>query len=183
VRDVLELVGRSGDVDLVAALVRALGDAVAAVSDPLGASELVQALAPLASDPTSAPIAIAAVDALGRAPSDAPGRDEALARATDHDDAAVVRAALLKLAGSAHGPEPISRCLDHPSAEVRLLAAEMLSKLAHRPQSPVVAAEGGGAVRARLSQRVTVEPERDVREAIEEALAALHRRGGGAGAS
>src|SRR5262249_16188428 len=125
IRDALELVTRSGDSDLIAVLVRAVGEGAGASDPPVSASELIAAVGALAAEPTS-PIAMAAVDALGRMPTDSPGRQGALVKAADHADAAVVRAALLKLSANAAGLEEVARRLDHASAEVRILAAEIL---------------------------------------------------------
>jgi HEAT repeat protein len=156
--DVLELVGRSRDPELVAAAVRAMGEAVSSASaEPDPASiEVVDALAPLAA---SAPgvVALAVVDALGRAPFFAEGRRAALVRALAHADVAVVQAAILKLGSSER--DELARCLDHPAAEVRLLAVEILGE------------DDDPLVRRHLAERATIEPDRDVRSAIEAWLA------------
>jgi HEAT repeat protein len=145
--DVLELVGRSQDDDLLAATVRALADAAALSSRSLapppspriGATttseveELIAALAPLANSAPS-PVAIAAVEALARAPAEERGRLDALIGALDHSDHGVVEATVLKLRvaatdGSRDGRairEALTRCLRHSSPEVRTLATEGL---------------------------------------------------------
>lgn len=171
---VLDLVERSRDADLVAATVRAIGDRIAdrpaapgggerapqgpAPADDPAVAALVAALTPLCARGASS-VAMAAVDALGRA--EGAGRTKALAGALTHPDPEVVKAAMLKLGGS-EGRE-LGRCLDHPSTEVRLLAAEML------------AYSSDPATRDRLSQRAAVEHDRDVKDAIDSTLYALSR--------
>jgi HEAT repeat protein len=185
-RSILDLVARSTDPDLLAAAVRALGDGLASwTATPLSmsptniyASEaLIGALAPLTRDARSS-VAIAALEALGRAPSAGLNRIAALSGALEHPDVAVVKAAMLKLEATAAGSlgpvlrppgDPTSwnahilRCIEHPSTEVRLLAVEMLSGT----DSPLV--------RQRFIERVAVESDRAVRDAIETALAAMRR--------
>jgi HEAT repeat protein len=162
--DVIELVGRSQDEDLLAATVRALGD-VAAVSarllPPLSprigwrestppvrggsmdlddADELVAALAPLARSAPSV-VAFAAVEALARASSTDAGRLEALCGGLDHADPSVIEATLLKLAALTLADEAemriveraLSRCMRHPSPEIRALCAETMASASGSP--------------------------------------------------
>lgn len=177
--DVLELIGRSGDSDLVAAAVSALGDGITSWSPPslppssngnrpsvLPPDDLIQALTPLAAKAPSS-VAIAAVDAVSRAPLGTPGRMTALIGALSHANAAVTKAAMLKLEVTDVTAERIARCIEHPSHDVRLLAAERLAGVSYP------------GVRARLLKRAASEPEPEVREAIERALAAIDRRAGG----
>jgi HEAT repeat protein len=137
--DVLELVGRSHDEDLLAATVRALGD-VAAVSARLlaplsprigwresaapvradsmeleDADELVAALAPLARSAPSV-VAFAAVEALARASSSDAGRLEALCGGLDHADPSVVEATLLKMATLSPADEVEQRIVERALA-------------------------------------------------------------------
>lgn len=177
--DVLELIGRSGDSDLVAAAVSALGDGITSWNPPslppssrgsrpslLPPDDLIHALTPLAAKAPSS-VAIAAVDAVGRAPVGTPGRMTALIGALSHANTAVTKAAMLKLEVTDVTADRIARCLEHPSHDVRLLTAERL-----------VGASYSG-VRARLARRAATEPEPEVRDAIERALASLDRRAGG----
>lgn len=184
--DVLDLIGRSGDDDLVAAAVNALGEGMTSwkppsIPPPSSASggaaypslappgrslrpsmipgdDLIAALSPLAKKAPSA-VAIAAVDALSRAPLGTPGREPALLGALHHPDPAVTKAAMLKIERTSPALEKIARCLDHASRDVRLLAAEMLAGSA--PPSS----------KDWLRKRATVEIDPDVRVAIERALA------------
>ena len=203
--EVLEIVARSSEPDLIAAAVRSLGDTMEGVTsgrggrserppppsrDPASGTmasdvwpgaaraegrELVAALKPLTRSPASV-VAIAAVDALGRIPAHHAARRAALSGALIHADNHVVRAAMLKLSALASGRsegseigaaivDDLGRCLEHPSAEIRILAAEMLSEVS------------SALARAKLAQRATLEPERDVREVIERALAGIGSRG------
>lgn len=194
--DMLDLVGRSGDDDLVAAAVNALGVSMTTwrppaslppPSDEAGAAakvarassmggppgqaglpphtprmmppdDLIAALAPLASKAPSA-VAIAAVDALCRAPLALRGREPALLGGLDHPDPAVMKAAMLKLDRTDAALDKVSRRLDHPSRDVRLLAAEVLTGHAR------------GAAQERLRRRAEVEVDAEVRAAIERACA------------
>lgn len=205
--EVLEIVGRSSEPDLIAAAVRSLGDTMeglttgrggrserppppslgrageadGAPSDalPLGAGtggrELIAALDPLTRSSASV-VAIAAVDALGRIPGHHAARRAALTDALGHADDHVVRAAMLKLSalalGSEESPEigaaiadDLGRCLDHASAEIRSLAAEMLGEVP------------SAAALVKLAQRAASEPDRDVREVMERALTGVRGRG------
>ncbi|MCK6590915.1 MAG: hypothetical protein L6Q76_25440, partial [Polyangiaceae bacterium] len=91
----------------------------------------------------------------------------ALIGALSHANAAVTKAAMLKLEVTDVTAERIARCIEHPSHDVRLLAAERLAGVSYP------------GVRARLLKRAASEPEPEVREAIERALAAIDRRAGG----
>jgi HEAT repeat protein len=195
--DVLELIGRSGDSDLVAVAVNALGDGMTTWAPPsippssrgggsvdasafgLGAKslrpsmmagdDLIAALAPLAHKSPSA-VAIAAVEALSRAPVGTPGRQSALLGALQHPDAAVVTAAILKLELNDVAADKIARCVDHPSRGVRLCVAEVLS------------GHSNAHALGRLRRRLAAEQDPEVRAAIERALAPAPsaRREGGA---
>ncbi|HVY47328.1 MAG TPA: HEAT repeat domain-containing protein, partial [Minicystis sp.] len=154
--EILQLVERSGEPDLVAATVRAIGDGLAAREDAPD-DDLLYALASFARHAAS-PVALASVDALAQA-EDTHASSMALAAGLEHADDDVVRAAVLKLAGRAHGWERLLPALAHPSPGVRLLAIEAL--------------EGRDAreVRAELLRRASVEQHADVRSALELALA------------
>ncbi|HZF55731.1 MAG TPA: HEAT repeat domain-containing protein [Polyangiaceae bacterium] len=178
--DVLELIGRSGDSDLVAVAVSALGDGITSWGPPsippssargnrhsvLPPDDLIHALTPLAAKAPSS-VAIAAVDAVSRAPLGTPGRTTALMGALGHTDAAVTKAAMLKLEVTDATADRIARCLDHPAHDVRLLAVERLAEASFR------------GLRARFARRAVAEPDPEVREAIERAIAAIDRRAGG----
>jgi HEAT repeat protein len=153
--DVLDLVDRSGAVDLVATAVRSMGEGMIAAAlrrighdggdpqNPRSAGgphpELVSALALLARE-GQGPVAVAAIDALANAHRTAEdgaavisgdaGALDALAGALDHPEEDVAKAALFKLA--AVGPaavRPLEKALAHPSPAVRELAAEILRDL------------------------------------------------------
>lgn len=160
--DILDLVDRSGQGDLLAATVRAIGEGMVQARGVVSA-ELVPALGLFARGAPS-PVAIAAVEALGEAErAGAPTALEALAAALDHPDEAVVKAALLKLAAAAPAglaaPAALIRGLEHPSTAVRVLAVEMLAD------------DASEEARRRLVKQLFVEPDRAVREAIQRALA------------
>jgi HEAT repeat protein len=167
---ILDLVNRSRDPELVATAIRTLGEGMATlpVGTPEGsahpAEALISALSPLARGAEGA-VAIAAVEAIGRLPWGVPGRQAALVAAFDHPDGAVVKAAMLKLETGGTEGEELLRCLDHPSPDVRLLAAETLAG----SDNPVL--------RERLAQRASVELDRDVRDALEGALSSIRWRG------
>jgi hypothetical protein len=95
---------------------------------------------------------------------------------------AIVKAAMLKLEATAAGGlgpmlgpsgesatwgTHVLRSIDHPSSEVRLLTVEMLSGTDNL------------LVRERFTQRLGVEQDRDVRDAIERALSAMRRQKSG----
>lgn len=196
----------AGDQELLAIAVRAAGDLLAArpeptATPPLGTTmlrelppsyrppppsdDLSAALAGLCEDP-SADVAIAALDALRRAAT-MPGRLEAMARALDHSDVDVVKAAVLKLAGTfaddGDGPisvsvtrmlpsgvwERLRRCLHHDLAELREITAEAICII-----DP---ARGRDA----LVERAKSERDPDVLAAIDLALSAAQRQKKGAG--
>lgn len=153
----LDLVQRSDDGGLVAAAIRALGDA--------GDGRALNVLRPLAhaGEPM---VAVAAVDALGRL-QDA-RRVDALIEAASHPAAEVVKAALRVLVGErdprvgAH----LGACLDHEAWDVRRLAADLLAGIGGET--------GAQILRAKLAS----EDEPLVREAIQRALAELEASGG-----
>lgn len=118
--DRLELVRRTGDPTLVAALVRSMGEGLSTLTDARIEAEHLDSLRPMVRADSSV-IALAAVDALGRAPN-TPARRSALLEALDHADPAVVQAALLKLGAD---PTALIRCEAHPSPDVRLLVGEL----------------------------------------------------------
>lgn len=172
--DMLDLLERSGDSDLVAAAVHALGDEMTTWSPAsmppsssgkgsgrsasiFPADDLVTALAPLAAKAPSS-VAIAAVDALSRAPIGTPGAMNALLSALGHPNPAVVKAAMLKLDVNDVTRDRIARCLEHLSHEIRGLAVEMLT------------GEGNAKIRRRFEETLRKEQHAEVREAIERAL-------------
>ena len=176
--DVLDLVDRSGESDLVAATVRAIGEGLSLAyttseEEPVPSrptADLVPALGLFARGAPS-PVAIAAVEALGHAQrAGAPSAVGALGAALDHPDDAVVKAALLKLSGaaSAGGPDAdaalpaIARALTHVRQAVRILAVELLAD-----------AEPDDAHRW-LAQKLATEPDRKVKDAILRALGLGH---------
>ena len=104
VGDVLELVERTGQVGLVATLVRAIGEGLGEGPRAQPLPTLLPALARIARE-AQGPVAIAAIEALSRAQrAGAFEAGEALTQAFDHPDAAVVKAALLKLASAPSQP-------------------------------------------------------------------------------
>jgi HEAT repeat protein len=161
--EILQLVERSGAPDLIAATARAIGEAIATLETP-PADELLYALASFARHAAST-VAIAAVDALGQAPDDAPST-LALAAGLEHADDDVVRAAILRLSAREHGWETVVQALSHASSGVRLLAAEVLEGR----DSP--------AVRAELVRRASIEPDRDVKSVLDHAISVSGRREG-----
>ncbi len=180
--NMLDLLERSGDSDLVAAAVHALGDEMttwspasmppssgkgAGRASMFAADDLVAALSPLAAKAPSS-VAMAAVDALSRAPIGTPGAMKALLGALAHPNPAVVKAAMLKLDTNEVTSDRIARCLEHPSHEIRALAVEMLT------------GEGDAKIRRRLQDRLHKEQHAEVREAIERALMVLPKTHGGA---
>lgn len=217
----LGVVRTSGDPELLAAAVRAAGELLAAdpgagvVADepsgpasargattsrppasprsaipPASAHRLVAALAGLCEDPAP-DVAIAALDALRRAPPDVPDRLEAMARALAHPDVDVVKTAVLKLAtaigeasgdgdagprsasGGARVPggawESLRSALDHERADMRLLVAEAICVI-----DPLRGREA-------LVERARVERDPEVLATIDLALSAAQRQKKGAG--
>jgi len=166
-RAILDIVGRSMDAELVATAIRALGEGMSTIpaESSAGASAtVITALAPLARE-AGAVVAIAAVESIGRLPWGAAGRQGALTAALEHPDGAVVKAAMLKIETSGTEGEELLRCLDHPSLDVRLLAAE------------TIAASENPSLRERLAQRTSHEHDRDMRDALEGALSSIRWRG------
>jgi HEAT repeat protein len=166
--DVLDLVDRSGEGDLVAATVRAIGEGMSAVAAP--SPELISALALFARGAPSQ-VAIAAVDSLVHAQRAGAPVVAALASALDHPDEAVVKAGVLKLAGASPALDReqvgagLAKALAHASVAVRVLAAEALGE--HETD----------VARAELVRRLGVESDARVEEAIRRAL--LHGGEGG----
>jgi HEAT repeat protein len=150
------VIGASRDPELVAAALRALGDA-----DP---ERAFRAARPLVKH-LDASIACAAVEAIGRlapkastaTPSD---RQDALFQALSHPEVEVVKVALAELATAldARTLARLGLCLDHGSWEVRRTAAELLGQ------------EGGPSARALLRARFEREKDTAVREAIARAV-------------
>ncbi|MDC0741455.1 HEAT repeat domain-containing protein [Polyangium mundeleinium] len=166
-RTILDVAGRSMDAELVATAIRALGEALSTIPPEAAgraAASLIDALAPLARQAEAA-VAIAAAEAIGRLRWGTSGRQAALVAALDHPDAAVVKAALLKVETSGPDGEVLLRLLDHPSPDVRLLAAE------------TIAASDNSTLRERLAQRASLELDRDVRDTLEGALSSIRWRG------
>jgi HEAT repeat protein len=153
----LELLEASDDEQLVAAAIRALGEA--------GDARALGILRPLVRS-DDAMRAVFAVEALARL--DDPRRIDALIDALSHSDAEVVKAALRGLAAErdervgAH----LGACLDHEAWDVRRLAADLIGRSA---QTNAI-----GLLRAKLSSEV----EPLVREAIQRALVEVELGGG-----
>jgi HEAT repeat protein len=105
-------------------------------------------------------LACAAIEAIGKLAG--PRRDEALRLALEHPVADVVTTALIEIARGANDGalSRVSDCLEHPSPEVRRVAAELLG------------ADGSPASHASLRARLERETEPNVREAIAEGLSA-----------
>jgi HEAT repeat protein len=164
------LVADTRDAVLAAAAFRALGDA-----DP---SRAVAAACPLVTH-SDAALACAAVEAigllaLGRASTSvATACEDALFRALDHEDVEVVKLAL-SLVGTQPGARALARlglCLDHPSWDVRRMAAELLGH-----------SQASGS-QALLRARYEREREPLVRDAIASAVSLRPARGDDAGMS
>jgi HEAT repeat protein len=153
----LELIEASDDEQLVAAAIRALGDA--------GDARALGILRPFVRS-RDAMRAVFAVEALARLAD--PRRVDALIDALSHSDAEVVKAALRSLAAerdervSAH----LGACLDHDARDVRRLAADLIGR---NGQTSAI-----GLLRAKLSSEV----EPLVREAIQRALVEIELGGG-----
>jgi HEAT repeat protein len=153
----LELMESSDDEELVAAAIRALGEA--------GDARALGVLRPLAR--SGEPMrAVFAVEAIARLAD--PRRVDALIDALSHPDSEVVKAALRGL--SAERDERVGAhlgaCLDHEAWDVRRLAADLIGRAG---QSGAV-----GLLRAKLAQ----ETEPLVREAIQRALVEVELGGG-----
>jgi hypothetical protein len=163
--EILDLVERTGTPDLVATTVRAVGEGMSlAHSERRSAPpsppspELLAVLAHFARSAPSV-VALAAVDALGQAiAAGAAAACDALAEALEHLDGSVAKAAAFKLSETTPGREALGRSLEHPSAAVRLLVVEMLAEV------------DLADARSRLTHRLLVELDREVRLAIDRAL-------------
>jgi HEAT repeat protein len=162
------------DPELTAMGLRALGEA-----DP---SKAMQVAAPLVrhSDPA---IACAAVEAVGQLGEDAEGgthaadREDLLFAALDHSDAEVVKLAL-SLVGLNPGARALVRlglCLDHPSGDVRCIAAELLaldkSAAAQKLLRVRYEREKDPTVREAIAQAVSIRSPADVAERVDAATA------------
>ncbi|MEO7327989.1 MAG: HEAT repeat domain-containing protein [Minicystis sp.] len=165
--EMLDPVERSGEIDLLAAAVRAMGERLSFAqaerrSAPPPTPELIGALARYARRAQS-PVALAAVDSLGQALAFGRAASYALAAALEHPTSSVARAAAFKLGESPVGQEALIEALAHPSPAVCVLVAEMLLDI-DLPDA-----------RDRLVRRVAVEADGMVREAIEQVLGATSR--------
>jgi HEAT repeat protein len=148
----IELVHKRTDPELTAAAVRALGEA----RDPRAQASV----RPLALD-SSPLIAVAAVETLGR--FDDRESVDALLDALEHPHTEVVKAALLALEGM-HDPRILDRygaALSHEAWDVRRLAADALARY------------GGDGAAMLLKEKLALESEPLVREAMNRALGAL----------
>jgi hypothetical protein len=167
-RAVIDVVTRSTDAELLATAIRTVGeDLVLEEGDATwdrAIQEMLAILAPLARDADGV-VAIAAVESIGRLPSGTEGRQLSLAAALHHSDDAVVKAAILKFETSGSDGAEILECLDHPSPDVRSLAAESL------------AASDNPALRGRLAERTSVELDLNFRDTLEGALSSIPWRG------
>lgn len=147
------------DPALTAASLRALGEA-----DPIRAMRIAAPLVRHA-DPAIACAAIEAVAQLGEGggpenTAHAAEREDLLFAALDHSDAEVVKLAL-SLVGLEPGPRALVRlglCLDHPSRDVRCVAAELLAQ------------DKSAAAQKLLRVRYEREKDPTVREAIAHAV-------------
>lgn len=124
----ISIVTDARDPVLTATSLRALGEA-----DPHQAMRMAGPLV-RHSDPAIACAAVEAVAQLGGAAEEssaqAADREDVLFAALDHSDAEVVKLALA-LVGLEPGPRALVRlglCLDHPSRDVRCVAAELLAQ-------------------------------------------------------
>lgn len=167
-RVVIDLVTHAADSELLATTLRTLGediDPLVEDESSLGAAQvMLPVLTPLARE-GEAMVAMAAVDTLGRLSSNAEGRHAALTGALRHLDDAVVKSALLKLQMTGGASEEIMQCLDHPSFEVRSLAAE------------IMAGSSDADLRDRLAERTSVELDLNMRDKLEGALSSIRWRG------
>jgi HEAT repeat protein len=159
----VSVINDARDPELVAASLRALGDA-----DPERAFRAARPLVAIA--PPA--VATAAVEALGRLrrrhgesrPQSLADIDDALVAALDHADSEVVKVALSELAfqPDARALARVGLCLDHPSWEVRRLAAELLGQNKTQNAKALLRArferERDPLVRAAIATAVTVRP-------------------------
>jgi HEAT repeat protein len=169
--ELLDPVERSGELDLLAAAVRAIGERLSLAqaerrSAPPPSQQVLGALAQYARRAPS-PVALAAVDSLGQALAFGVAATRALAAALEHPAASVARAAAFKLGETTVGQEALCGALEHRSPAVRALVAEMLLDT-DLPDA-----------RDRLAQRATLEDDSQVREAIEQAIGASSRSADG----
>ena len=154
----VDVVRAARDASLVGAALRALGTANAALA-------LVSAR-PLVLH-TDAAVASAAVEAIGLLPPSAE-RDEALFAGLDHGDVEVVKMALSELAvvGDARVLARFGSCLDHPSWEVRRVAAELLGQDASPAADALLRAryerERDPLVREAIRAAVSVRPDAEL---------------------
>jgi len=167
-RAVLDIVTHSSDVELLATTIRTLGedlDPLAADDQSVRAGEIMlSVLTPLAREGEAA-VAMAAIETIGRLSFETEGRQTALIGALRHLDDAVVKSALLKLQMLGTAPKEILQCLDHPSFEVRTLAAE------------IMAGSEDADLRDRLAERTSVELDLNMRNKLEGALSSVRWRG------
>ncbi len=143
------LAGGASDPVLIAAVLRALGEA-----DP---ERFLEAAQPLVRSPQSA-IASAAVEALGRV--EGRMREDGLFAALDHPDPEVVKLALTEVgrAPDARALARLGMCLDHSAPDVRRLAGELLGNA------------GGPGAQALIRARLVRERDPQVRTALTESL-------------
>ncbi len=158
----IRALGRIGRAEPLLMLLRTTKDARVVASALLALSEAspddaLQTARPLVllSDPV---LACAAVEAIGKLRE--ARRNDGLFLALEHPEPEVVRAALVEISRNVdeRALEKIGQCLDHPSFEVRRLAAHLLG------------AEGNAPAHARLRAALERESDPIVRDAIAEAL-------------
>lgn len=167
-QSVVDLVTRSTDLELVATTLRTVGEDLDLVAGDVrttrAAPSILSVLEPLARSAEGI-VAIAAVESIGRLPLGTPGRQRSLAAALDHPDDAVVKAAMLRLETAGPAGVDILQCLDHPSFDVRSLAAEIMAE------------SNNPALRARLTERTSIELDMNMRDTLEGALSSIRWRG------
>jgi HEAT repeat protein len=148
----LPLVAKSTDPDLLAQAVSALGDT--------GGGDAVKALRPLTRT-APAPVAVAAIEAISMIPGIR--HVDELIDGLSHNSPEVVKAALGVLAGlnDARVATHVGACLDHDEWDVRRLAADLLGRL------------GGEANVNLLRAKMQVETEPLVKDAIARALESM----------
>jgi HEAT repeat protein len=167
-RVVIDIVTRSMDVELVAIAVRTVGeDLDIDVNDARfvrAAHTMLSVFEPFVHE-AEGTIAIAAVESIGRLPFGTEGRQTALVAALRHCDDSVVKAAMLKLETVGSAGSEILQCLDHPSADVRSLAAE------------IMAGSDNSSLRDQLAERTSIELDFTKRDTLEVALSSIRWRG------
>lgn len=167
-RVVMDLVMRSADVELVATAIRSVAEDLEIVAGDMrstrAATTLLSVFAPLARE-ADGTIAMAAIEVIGRLPRVMKERQPAIAAALVHPDDTVVKAAMLKLDTTGLLGTEILQCLDHPSHDVRSLAAE------------IMAGSDNPALRRRLAERTSVELDLNMRDTLEGALSSIPWRG------